>query len=288
MNLRNFEIENESRNEDKSKTKTETRAAIHGRAVQIVGRYKRAEAELIDILQKVDEYKVFRVHGCKNLFEYTTAVLKLSESIAYNFIVVSRKAKEVPQLKAVIESGQLSVSKARKITSVLNKANHSEWLQKAVHMPQKKLEQEVARANPRESVPETMKFVSGDRLNLQMGISAKIMFHLKQAQNIESQRKKRAVNLEETLEALLEIYHERQDPVQKAEKLQNRKNLSLARQVDLRDRRQCTYQKVNGERCEERRWLDVHHVIPKSKGGSDSLDNLTTLCAGHHRLAHVH
>jgi 5-methylcytosine-specific restriction endonuclease McrA len=228
------------------------------------------------------------LHGCKNLFEYTTVVLKLSESVAYNFIVVSRKAREVPQLKSVIEAGQLSVSKARKITSVLNKTNQSEWLQKAVHMPQKKLEQEVAKVNPRESVPERMKFVSGDRLNLQLGISVKMMYRLKQAQNIESQKKKRAVNLEETFEAVLELYLQRQDPVENAEKLQNRKNLSVARQVDLRDRRQCTYQKQNGERCEERRWLDVHHVIPKSNGGSNSLDNLTTLCSGHHRLIHSH
>src|SRR5947208_1908843 len=101
---------------------------IHERALEIVGRYKRVEADLIEVLQQVDEHKVYRHHQCKNLHEYTMRILKLTESVAFNFIVVARKAKEVPELKAVINSGMLSVSKARKITPVINKQNQSEWL----------------------------------------------------------------------------------------------------------------------------------------------------------------
>ncbi len=32
---------------------------------------------------------------------------------------------------------------------------------------------------------------------------------------------------------------------------------------------------------------DIHHIIPKSKGGTDSYDNLTILCPNCHRLAHT-
>jgi 5-methylcytosine-specific restriction endonuclease McrA len=33
-------------------------------------------------------------------------------------------------------------------------------------------------------------------------------------------------------------------------------------------------------------WLVVHHILPRGRGGKDDIDNLITLCVGHHR--HVH
>lgn len=186
----------------------------------------------------------------------------------------------------MIASGELSVSKARKITPVLNNDNHQEWLKKAVDLSQKKLEEQVAIACPKEAVPEKLKFVNAERLALQMSISKALSEKLKRAQDIECQKKQKSVGLEETLESLLEAYLEKYDPVQKAEKLRGRKNLAVARQVDLRDRGQCTYLDQNGQRCEERRWLDVHHAIPRNQGGADHIENLVSLCSGHHRLVH--
>ena len=259
---------------------------LHEKALEIVSRYKRAEADLIDILQKVDEHRVYLQFECKNLHEYTMKMLKLSESVAFNFIVVARKAREVPELKKAIQSGHLSVSKARKITPVLNKDNQGTWLKMAIEMPQKKLEQQVAKVCPKEATPEKLKFVSGERLSLQMGISETVHQKLKRAQDLESQRRKTAASLEETLDSLLDAYLEKHDPVKTSEKLKARKNLAVARQVELRDGGQCTYTDSNGTRCTERRWLHNHHIIPKSQGGPDTLENLTTLCSGHHRLIH--
>ncbi len=261
---------------------------IHEEALELVSRYKKCEAELIAILQRINRHKVYQRLKCRSLFEYTVRILKLSESVAYNFIVVARKAEEVPQLMTALSTGQLTVAKARKITPVLNKANHREWLDKAEHLPARKLELEVATANPRAAIVESAKFVSADRVNLQIGVSAITMNKLRQVQNLLSQRARRALSLEETLEVVLDLCLEAKDPLRKAERLSHRKKQPLARQVDLRDQRQCTFQDENGQRCEERRWLDVHHVVPRSKGGEDTLENLTTLCSGHHRLVHSH
>ncbi|MCB9665037.1 MAG: HNH endonuclease [Alphaproteobacteria bacterium] len=41
---------------------------------------------------------------------------------------------------------------------------------------------------------------------------------------------------------------------------------------------------VPGCRC--RLWLDLHHLEPRSLGGTHDSDNLVTLCPIHHRLAH--
>jgi 5-methylcytosine-specific restriction endonuclease McrA len=61
---------------------------------------------------------------------------------------------------------------------------------------------------------------------------------------------------------------------------------ALVHAVHLRDQLQCTIKDQNGKRCGATRWLDIHHVIPRSHGGRDTLENLTTVCSAHHRFIH--
>jgi hypothetical protein len=62
---------------------------------------------------------------------------------------------------------------------------------------------------------------------------------------------------------------------------------ALKHEINLRDQSQCTHIDSSGSRCEERRWLSFHHKIEVSKGGRDTLGNLTTLCFAHHKLIHI-
>jgi len=55
----------------------------------------------------------------------------------------------------------------------------------------------------------------------------------------------------------------------------------VRRFVTLRDRRRCT---VPG--CRAARHIDVHHIDPQHLGGGHEPENLTLLCAGHHRALH--
>ncbi len=62
--------------------------------------------------------------------------------------------------------------------------------------------------------------------------------------------------------------------------------LAIFHQVYLRDNGQCQEILPNGEKCGDSRWIDIHHLKPVGHGGTNSLDNLQTLCKGHHRLEH--
>jgi HNH endonuclease len=55
----------------------------------------------------------------------------------------------------------------------------------------------------------------------------------------------------------------------------------LRRAVLLRDHRCC---RVPG--CRNSRFLDVHHIQPRSRGGRNEAGNLITLCGAHHRAIH--
>ena len=79
--------------------------ALHRRALEIVARYKKTEAELLSVLQEIEKEKVFLRLGYASMFDYAVRALGLPEGTAYGFINVARKAKEVPELKAAIASG---------------------------------------------------------------------------------------------------------------------------------------------------------------------------------------
>jgi len=56
---------------------------------------------------------------------------------------------------------------------------------------------------------------------------------------------------------------------------------NVRRFVLLRDHKRCT---VPG--CRAARHIDVHHIQPQHLGGGHEHENLTSLCAGHHRALH--
>ena len=58
-------------------------------------------------------------------------------------------------------------------------------------------------------------------------------------------------------------------------------------QLQLKLKNQCAHQDKQGKRCKQRRYLDIHHIQPVSKGGTHDLNNLTLLCNGHHRAIHA-
>jgi hypothetical protein len=61
----------------------------------------------------------------------------------------------------------------------------------------------------------------------------------------------------------------------------------IKHQVILRDKNKCQHHdQYKNDKCGNRRFLEIHHKIPVSDGGENSLNNLVTLCSGHHQLQH--
>jgi hypothetical protein len=266
------------------------------------------EAEFIGVLGRLDEKKVFRVLGYSSLFQYCLEKLKLSKQTAYNFITVARKAKEIPQIKVEIQSGNLTVSKARRIAPVINKNNSSQWLHKAMTLPKKQLEKEVAKVRPQEMIPEKSKYVTDKRLQIQMGVDEEVFEKLQRVKDLLSQKLKKSASLEDALSAMVGLYLEKNDPVIKAKRILGKKrpknsapgrvardqkqnqrrplSLKIKHEIQLRDQGQCVHEDPSGRRCEQKRWLEIHHWQPVARGGDDQPGNLQLLCFHHHRGLH--
>jgi hypothetical protein len=195
---------------------------IHERAMRRAKNFLRSEVELLESIQEVDESEVYLDHDCRNLHEYVAKIMNLGKAVAYNFTAVARKATEVPPLKEVIQSGQLEVQKARKITPVLTQENKGFWLKLAVEQPQKIVEKEVARVRPEAARPERVTYLSATRLNLSVNISENTHELLQRLQDLESQRTRSAASREQAIEESLKAYLEKHDPLEKAKRSQSR------------------------------------------------------------------
>lgn len=272
--------------------------SIHEKALRLAGTFKKAEHDLLTVLEEVDSNRVFEKLGYSSLFTYVVGALKIPESYAYALINVSRKAKQIPELKLAIASGDLSVSQAKRITSVITPQNSAEWISKAQNLTQRQLEKEVVAVNPKKSI-EKMTYVTTERMQFQCGISENLMKKIRRVQDLVSQRLKRGATLEEALEIIITDYLQRKDPVKKAERVKakvlkqqsSRKvrppmPATVKHQVVRRDRGQCSFVDPQGKRCAETRWVDIHHVKPVALGGTHEPENLATLCFHHHRLFH--
>ena len=68
---------------------------------------------------------------------------------------------------------------------------------------------------------------------------------------------------------------------------------TLRREVLARDGRRCTWiEREDGSRCSESgapsNPLEVDHITPRWRGGTDEVDNLRTLCQWHHKRVTAH
>lgn len=299
---------------------------IHVRAIEIATHYKKTEAELVDIIQQIEIHRVFLLRGHSSLFSYVVNELGLSENTAYSLITVSRKAREVPELKTCIQTGAITLTNARRIASVLTIENKSEWLLKATDLSSRQLEKEIMKARPEVAVPERASYIAPERVKLELGLSERDMLKLRRAQDLLSQSSRRSVSLEETLQTITSEFLKKHDPVEKAKRHQVRKgpnsvalskpqvlsevpqnplkrNLSetpgelvaqrfsipkdVLHQINLRDERRCAHVAPDGTRCNQSRFIEIHHKFPVSLGGANTVENLTTLCGAHHKLVHL-
>jgi 5-methylcytosine-specific restriction endonuclease McrA len=131
---------------------------------------------------------------------------------------------------------------------------------------------------------------------------------IKRVQDLLCQSKGGVASFDDVLKEMAKLYLDQKDPVVLARKalsknikktnhkkdssqrLVNRKPLpqGLKNQVLVRDQGVCQAKAFGAAeiKCGDSRWIDVHHITPVSVGGQNMLENLITLCKGHHVIEH--
>ena len=129
------------------------------------------------------------------------------------------KSIEVPALKEAVVSGEISLSQARRIVSVVTHDTSKEWITKASTLNQKQLELAVAEKNPHAKVKERLTPVGPKLIQMVVAITPETEALLKRVKELESQRTKRAVSWNDVICQMAEVFLKKHDPVQRAQRV---------------------------------------------------------------------
>lgn len=271
---------------------------LHLRAQRTVRNLHNSERELIPIIQAFEREKGYLSMGYPSLFVYLARGLGLSEGITYHAIKVARRAAEVPRFQQALRKGEITLSKAKVICSVITEENAEEWLRHAKELPTRELEKKVAETRPDTERTERARYKANDHVELTVSLTNNTMELLKRAQEVASQKNKLPLNFAAVFHEIADAYLERHDPLRKAKRSQANKDpeaeakaeptpANARQEAVLRDLAECQFVMDDGNICGARVFVELHHIVPKSEGGSDEAENLVVLCSAHHQLVHA-
>jgi hypothetical protein len=223
----------------------------------------------------------------------------------------------IPEIKVAIEQGELTLSAARRICSVISTENRDVWIERAKNLPQRELEKEIVKENPKAKVPDKLKPLAPETTELHCSISSEVEALIRKVQDLESKRQRRNCTLEMVFKEMATVYLEKKDPIRKSVRksiekhrngskdqalpqesfqpaAQNSKPQSgtrripnhILRTVNHRDKGRCVFVGETGHRCGQARFTEIHHIRPYSISGGHELENLATLCSVHRKAIH--
>lgn len=251
--------------------------------LRLAAHQRRATARLVAAISEVDARRLYLQEGCSSIFAYCTRVLRLSEHAAYLRIASARLARRFPVVLERIADGSLTLTNARLLAPVLTAENHIELLDAARHKSKYDVEQLVAALRPADQ-PELYTF--------QITVTREVRDQLRRAQNLLRHTipdgdagkifgRALTVLLAQIEKKKLAATTRPRRPL-KVQTASRRIPARVRREVWERDGGRCAFVGTNG-RCEERGFLEFHHVQPYAKGGPPAPGNIQLRCRAHNQ-----
>jgi 5-methylcytosine-specific restriction endonuclease McrA len=279
-----------------------------------------ATVRLIAALAEVDARRLYLGEGFPSLFAYCTQCLRLAEHSAYNRIKVARLARHWPEVLERLADGGLTLTSICLLAPHLTADNHSSLLDSARYKSKREVEHLVAALQAQPDVPASIRRLMGaerpadvlidraqggpsaprpvvapiapERYKVQFTISRQTHDKLRRAQDLlrhtvpngdPAEIFDRALTLLVThLERTKLASVQRPRPPRSPTAASRYIPASVRRAVWARDRARCAFVGAQG-RCAERGFLELHHVVPYSRGGAATEENIELRCRAHNQ-----
>jgi 5-methylcytosine-specific restriction endonuclease McrA len=281
---------------------------------------RRLVARLIVHLIEVEDRALDKKSACSSMWEFCTERLKMSDGEASRRLNAARLVRRFPSVLGRIERGEIHLSALRQLRPYLEEENVDAVLDEAKGKNRSQLEEMIARRFPRPNAPTIeipmaasmttatvgapppppaapalacparIEPLSATGVLVQMTMTAEGYADLKRAKELLGHcipDGDTVKVIERALRTLVEdLERERRAKTSRPRasvRPSKPGHISAAtrRAVFARDGERCTYVDSEGRRCECRTRIELDHVQPRARGGSDEASNLRARCRSH-------
>ena len=231
-------------------------------------------------LFEIEERSLHKERGFSSIGDYAMELIGIKPRKAQYLVFIASRLEKLPLIREAFDSGELSWTKAREITGVATAETEAEWLDKARALSNRDLEREARRHAGQDS---------GAFATVTISMPVEVLAMWNDAYELAERLSGTELEKWQVLEPSLAEFLGTHLPIAangegaESVEIDDEKELPYAvrQAVFNRDGWQCAF-----PGCTMRKMLDVHHIVFRSRGGSDELGNLICLCRIHHGLVH--
>ena len=270
--------------------KMEVPVNIHEIIKKLVATERDSTHQILKKLNELHEGRLYAELGYSSLFEYCTRELKYSSDQACRRIAAAKLLRTLPIMSKSVEAGDLTVTHLSKAQTLFNKVELSQnekvdILKRMENTSNFEAEKIICEINPKKTMNEKVRPVEKNVNELKVFIDDELLLKLKQIKDQTNHE-----NLNETILFLCNDYLKKQEKVKTTvDKEAVGKNsryipTAVKQKIKIRSNQRCEFVSKNGVRCSSCFKLEYAHIVPYSRGGLNTANNLMLLCKAHNQL----
>lgn len=262
-------------------------------------RGREATTELVAAVAELEARDLHLKQGYSSLFRYCREALLLSEHDAYRAVAAARVVRRFPLALELLVQGSINLTTVNLLAPCLTADNHRQVLETARGKRRAQVEELVAQLVPQPDAPPAIRRLlapgveplSSERYRIQLTIGQQAVEKLRLARDMLRHvlpSGDDAAVLERALSALLADLARKKfaaadqpRPPRGTAAGSRHVPAEVKREVWLRDLGRCAFVGATGHRCDERGFLEFHHVEPYAAGGPATVENIQLRCRRH-------